>query len=66
MVKGTINVIEVIEMTDGERFYSLSYILHTDNGKVEEIISYSQLADHLEATTNEETRPMMTYTSSQR
>ena len=38
------------------KFQNLSYILGTDNGKVEEIISYSQLMDHLETTANEENK----------
>ena len=49
----TIKVVEVIEKADGERVQNLSYILGTDHGKVEEIISYSQLVDHLEDTVNE-------------
>ena len=47
-------VVDVIEKTDGERVKNLSYILGIDNGKVEEIISYSQLVDHLEAAVNED------------
>ena len=44
-------MVEVIEKADGERVQNLSYILGLDNGKVkmEKIISYSQLMDHLEA-----------------
>ena len=53
MAKVTIKVVEAIEKADGERFQNLSYILGTVNGKVEEIISYSQLVGHLEATANE-------------
>ena len=52
--KVTIKVVEVIEKADGERVQQLSYILGIDNGKVEEIIYYSQLVDHLEATANKE------------
>ena len=40
----TRKVVEVIEKADGE-----SYILGIGNGKLEEIISYNQLMDHLEA-----------------
>ena len=47
-------MVEVIEKADGERVQKLSYILGIDNGKVEEIISYSQLVDHLEAADNED------------
>ena len=42
-------MVEVIKKADGERVQNLSYILGIDNGKMEEIISYSQLMDHLEA-----------------
>ena len=50
----TINMVEDIEKTDGEGLQNLSYNLGTCNGKVEEIISYSQLVDHQEAAANEE------------
>ena len=52
----TITVVEDIEKADGERFKNLSYNLGTGNGKEEEIISYSELVDHLEDTANEESR----------
>ena len=52
--KVTQKVVEVIERADGERDQNLSYILGIDNGKVEEIICYSQLVDHQEAAANEE------------
>ena len=54
MANGAIKVVEDIEKADGARFQNLSYNLGTDNGKMEEIISCSHLADHLEATANEE------------
>ena len=47
-------MVEVIKKADGERVQNLSYILGIDNGKVVEIISYSQLVDHLEAAANED------------
>ena len=47
-------MVEVIEKADGERVQKLSYILGIDNGEVEEIISYSQLVDHLEAAAIED------------
>ena len=50
----TIKMDEDIEKADGERYQNFSYNLGTGNGKVEEIISYRQLLDHLKATTNEE------------
>ena len=52
--KVTRKVVEDIEKADGERIQKLSYILHIGNGKVEELISYIQLVDHLEAAANED------------
>ena len=52
----TIKVVEDIEKSDREKFKNLSYNLGTGNGKVEEIISYSQHVDHQEATANEENK----------
>ena len=47
--KVTRKVAEVIKNIDGERVQNFSYILGIENGKMEEIISYSQLVDHLVA-----------------
>ena len=47
--KVTRKVAKVIKKADGERVQKLSYILGIENGKVEEILSYSQLMDHFEA-----------------
>ena len=52
--KVTRKVVEDIEKTDGERVQKLSYILSIGNGKVEELICYIQLVDHLEAAANED------------
>ena len=52
----TRNVFEVIEQAEGERVQNLSYILGIGNGKVEEIISYNQLVDHLEAAAHEDNK----------
>ena len=52
--KVTRKVVEVTEKADGERVQNLSYILGIDNGKLEEIISYNQLVDHLEGAANED------------
>ena len=38
----------------GRESKNLSYILGIGNGKVEELISYNQLVDHLEAAANED------------
>ena len=54
MTNVTIKGVEDIKKADGERFQNLSYNLGTGNGKVEEIISYSQPVNHLEAAANEE------------
>ena len=56
LAKVTIKVVREIEKADGERFKNLIDNLGNGNGKVEEIISYSQLVDHLEATANEESK----------
>ena len=47
--KATRKVVEDIEQADGERVQNLSFILGTGNGKLEEIISYDQIVDDLEA-----------------
>ena len=52
--KVTRKVVEDIEKADGERVQKLSYILGIGNGKMEELISYNQLVDHLEAEANED------------
>ena len=50
----TRKVVEAIEKADGERVQNLSYILAIGNGKLEEIISYNQPVDNLEAEANED------------
>ena len=52
--KVTRKVVEDIDQVDGERVQNLSFILGIGNGKLEEIISYNQLVDHLEAAANED------------
>ena len=52
--KVTRKVVEDIEQADGERVQKLSFILGIGNGKLEEIISYNQLVDHLEAASNDD------------
>ena len=47
-------MVEDIEQADGERVQKLSFILGIGNGKLEEIISYNQLVDHLEAAANDD------------
>ena len=47
-------MVEDIEQADGERVQELSFILGIGNGKLEEIISYNQLVDYLEAAVNED------------
>ena len=50
----TRKVVEVIEKAEGKRVQNLNYFLGIGNGKVEEIISYNQLVDHLEDEANED------------
>ena len=45
-------MVEDIEQADGERAQNLSFVLGIGNGKLEGIISYNQLVDHLEAAAN--------------
>ena len=52
--KDTRKVVEDFGKADGERIQNLSYILGIGNGKVEELISYNQLVDLLEAAANED------------
>ena len=47
-------MVEDIEQADGERVQKLSFILGIGSGKLEQIISYNQLVDHLEAAFNED------------
>ena len=54
--KATSEVVEDIEQADGKRVQNLSCILGIGNGKLEEIISYNQLLDHLEAAANEDNK----------
>ena len=52
--KVTRKVVEDIEQADGERVQKHSFILGIGSGKLEEIISYNQLVDHLEAAVNDD------------
>ena len=49
-------MVEDIGKADGERIQKLSYVLGIGNGKVEELKSYNQLVDHLEAAANEDNK----------
>ena len=57
MAKATRKVVQDIEQADGERVQKLSFILGIGNGKLEQIISYNQLVDHLEAAANDDNEP---------
>ena len=46
--KVTRKVVEVIDQEDGQRVENINFILDIGNGKVEELISYNQLLEHLE------------------
>ena len=41
-------VVEIIDQEDGKRIENINFILDIGNGKVEELISYNQLLEHLE------------------
>ena len=41
-------VVEIIDQDDGQRVENINYILDIYNRKVEELISYNQLLEHLE------------------
>ena len=49
-------MVEDIEQADGESVQKLSFILGIGNGKLEEIISYNQLVDHLEAAVEDDNK----------
>ena len=46
--KVTRKVVEIIDQDDGQRVENINFILDIGNGKVEELISYNQLLEHLE------------------
>ena len=46
--KVTRQVVEIIDQDNGQRIENMNYILDIGNGKVEELISYNQLLEHLE------------------
>ena len=46
--KVTRQVVEIIDQDNGQRVENINFILDIDNGKVEELISYNQLLEHLE------------------
>ena len=49
-------MVDVIKKAEGERVQNFSYILVIDNGKAEELISYNQLVDHLEAAADKDNK----------
>ena len=46
--KATRKVVEMIDQEDGQRVENINFILDIGNGKVEELVSYNQLLEHLE------------------
>ena len=48
--KVTRQVVEIIDQDNGQRVENINFILDIGNGKVEELISYNQLLEHLENT----------------
>ena len=46
--KVTRQVVEIIDQDNGQRVENINFILDIGNGKVEELISYNQVLEHLE------------------
>ena len=46
--KVTRQVVEIIDQDSGQRVENINFILDIGNGKVEELISYNQLLEHLQ------------------
>ena len=46
--KVTRQLVEIIDQDNGQREENINFILDIGNGKVEELISYNQLLEHLE------------------
>ena len=46
--KVTRQVVEIIDQDNGQRIENINFLLDIGNGKVEELISYNQLLEHLE------------------
>ena len=46
--KVTRQVVEIIDQDNGQRIENINFILDIGYGKVEELISYNQLLEHLE------------------
>ena len=44
----TRQAVEIIDQDNGQRVENINFILDIGNGKVEELISYNQLPEHLE------------------
>ena len=47
--KVTRQVVEIIDQDNSQRVQNINFILDIENGKVEELISYNQLLEHLES-----------------
>ena len=45
--KVTRKAVEIIDQENGHRIENINFILNIGNGKVEELISYNQLLQHL-------------------
>ena len=53
--KVTRKVVEIIDQEDGKRVENINFILDIGNGKVEALISYNQLLEHLENAQDHDT-----------
>ena len=51
----TRRVVEIIDQENGQRVENINFILDIGNGKVEELISYNQLLEHLETAQDNDT-----------
>ena len=50
--KVTRKVVDIVDQDNGQRVENINFILDIGNGKVEELISYNQLLEHLENAQN--------------
>ena len=57
--KVTRQVVEIIDQDNGQRVENINFILDIGNGKVEELISYNQLLEHLENAQDHDPSPSL-------
>ena len=54
--KVTRHIVEIIDQDNGQRIDNFNFVLDIGNGKVEELISYNQLLEHLEKAQDHDMR----------